>query len=129
MAEVSVAVVQAGSILFDRERTVQKAADLAADAARRNARLVLFPEAFLGGYPKGLDFGARVGSRSAEGRDDFRRYSDAAIAVPGAETAVVGEIAAKHRMRIVVGVIEKDGGTLYCTALFFSPDGVLEGKH
>jgi hypothetical protein len=79
MAEnrVTVAVVQAGSILFDRERTLQKAADLTLDAARRGARLVVFPEAFVGGYPKGLDFGARVGSRTPEGREQFRVYYEA----------------------------------------------------
>jgi nitrilase len=89
----------------------------------------VFPEAFLGGYPKGIDFGARVGSRSAEGRDDFRRYWDAAIAVPGSETAIIGEIAAEHGIHMVVGVIERDGGTLYCTALFFVSNGELKGKH
>jgi nitrilase len=70
-----------------------------------------------------------VGSRTPEGRDDFRRYWDAAIEVPGKEIAMVAEIAAKHHMRLMVGVIEKEGGTLYCTALFFSPSGELEGKH
>jgi nitrilase len=129
MKSVRVAVVQAGSYVFDTARSIEKLRNYCQQAADAGAALAVFPEAFLGGYPKGIDFGARVGSRSAEGRDDFRRYSDAAIAVPGAETGVLGEIAAKHRLRIVVGVIEKDGGTLYCTALFFSPDGVLEGKH
>jgi nitrilase len=129
MAEVSVAVVQAGSILFDRERTVQKAADLAADAARRNARLVLFPEAFVGGYPKGLDFGARIGSRSAEGREQFRVYYEGAVDVPGACCDALGAIARDNSIYLVMGVIERDGGTLYCTVLFFAPDGTLLGKH
>ena len=73
---VRVAVVQAGSILFDRDRTIEKASDFARDAAARGAKLVVFPEAFVGGYPKGFDFGARVGSRSAEGREQFREYFD-----------------------------------------------------
>ena len=129
MKTVKVAVVQAGSYVFDTARTIEKLRGYCGQAADAGAKLAVFPEAFLGGYPKGLDFGARVGSRSAEGREDFRKYWDAAIAVPGCETQTIGEIAAKHRMRVVVGVIERAGGTLYCTALFFAPDGTLEGKH
>ena len=79
MEAIKAAVVQAGSALFDTPRTLEKFADLARDAAARGARLAVFPEAFIGGYPKGADFGARVGSRSPEGRDLFRRYFDSAI--------------------------------------------------
>jgi len=129
MKTVKVAVIQAGSYVFDTARTMEKLKSYCQQAAHAGASLSVFPEAFLGGYPKGLDFGARVGSRSPEGRDDFRRYWDAAIEVPGKETAIIAEIAAANRMRIVVGVIERAGGTLYCTALFFSPNGELEGKH
>ena len=124
-----VAVVQAGSILFDTPATLDKLRRFSAEAAGKSARLAVFPEAFVGGYPKGVDFGARVGSRSPEGREWFRRYFDSAIAVPGPETASISEIAAGHRMQMVVGVIERDGGTLYCTALFFSADGALLAKH
>ncbi|WP_287758985.1 nitrilase-related carbon-nitrogen hydrolase, partial [Acidiphilium sp.] len=82
MSVVRVAVVQAAPVVFDRERTIEKVRDLAADAARDGAGLVLFPEAFVPAYPKGLDFGARVGSRTPEGREDFRRYYDSAVDVP-----------------------------------------------
>lgn len=123
------AVVQAGSILFETERTLIKMADLVSDAAKKRAELLVFPEAFIGGYPKGIDFGVRLGSRSSEGRDEFRRYYDGAIDVPGAETARMGEMASDHNVYIVVGVIERDGGTLYCTALYFGPDGQLLDKH
>ena len=116
-----VAVVQAGSVLFDTPATMGKLRRLAAEAAGEGAQLAVFPEAFVGGYPKGIDFGARVGSRSAEGREWFRRYFESAIPVPGPETVAIGEVAAEHRMHMVVGVIERDGGTLYCSALFFSP--------
>lgn len=77
------AVVQAAPVAFDRERSLEKLRDLAADAGRRGARLAVFPEAFISAYPKGLDFGARVGMRSREGREDFRRYFDSAVDVPG----------------------------------------------
>ena len=129
MPPYTVAVAQVASVAFDTPACLDKLADYAGRAAAAGVRLVLFPEAFVPAYPKGLDFGARVGMRSAAGRDDFRRYFDAAIAVPGPETARIGAVAAEHRLFVVVGVIERDGGTLYCTALTFAPDGALLGKH
>jgi nitrilase len=129
MTRIKASVVQAGSLVFDTPGTMKKVTGYCQEAADARAALVVFPEAFVGGYPKGLDFGARVGSRSPEGRDDFRRYWEAAIEVPGNETNALGEIAARHRINLVIGVIEKDYGTLYCTALFFGPDGLLQGKH
>jgi nitrilase len=90
---------------------------------------VLFPEAFVSGYPKGLDFGARVGSRTLEGRRMFRRYFESAIELPSPAATELGAIARDHSVYLVIGVIERDGGTLYCTVLFFDPSGGLLGKH
>ena len=60
----------------------------------------------------------------------FRRYFESAIDVPGPGDR---RARAKRRARtacwLVIGVIERDGGTLYCTVLFFAPDGTLAGKH
>src|SRR5262245_26954345 len=83
MSHVRVAVVQAAPVAFDREGTLEKVGALTAEAAGRGARLIVFPEAFVSGYPRGLDFGARVGSRTAEGREWFRRYWESAVDVPG----------------------------------------------
>jgi nitrilase len=123
------AVVQAAPVAFDTDATLERVADLVAQAAAAGARLVVMPEAFVGGYPKGSDFGARVGSRSPEGREWFRRYAAGAVEVPGPATARLGQIASAAGVTLVVGVIERDGGTLYCTALFIGPDGALLGKH
>jgi nitrilase len=123
------AVVQAASVGFDCERTLEKLRALAADAAKRGAKLVVFPEAFISGYPSGLDFGARVGIRTPKGRDDFRRYFDSAIDAPGPATDFIGSVAAENHVYLVVGVIERGGGTLYCTVLFFAHDGRYLGKH
>jgi len=73
MAVVRAAVVQAAPVVFDREKTLDKVRALASDVAKQGAQIVLFPEAFVPAYPKGLDFGARVGMRLPEGREDFRR--------------------------------------------------------
>jgi nitrilase len=78
---VRAAVVQAAPVAFDRERTLDRVAQLTAEAAADGAQLVVFPEAFVSGYPKGADFGAVVGHRSAEGREWFRRYHDIQVKV------------------------------------------------
>jgi nitrilase len=126
---VKAAVVQAAPVLFDTAKTVEKLVRLTRDAASQEADLVVFPEAFVGGYPKGLDFGARLGSRSGAGREEFRRYFESAIELPSSESNQIGEAARSAGVYLVVGVIERDGGTLYCTALMYSPAGKLLGKH
>lgn len=126
------ASVQTGSVLFDTPATLTKFSDLLLTATHKfssnDPRLVVFPEAFIGGYPKGHHFGAPVGSRSPEGRDWFRRYFEAAITVPGPETQQIAALAKDLCTDIIVGVIEKEGGTLYCSALCFSSAGQLVGK-
>ena len=124
-----VAVVQAAPVAFDVGRTLRKAADLAADARRQGARLALFPEAFVSGYPRGLGFGATVGARTAEGREQFRIYWESAIDVPGPHVETLASIARASELHLVMGVVERAGGTLYCTVLFFAPDGRYLGKH
>ena len=79
---IRAAVVQATPSAFDRTRTLEKLGRLVAEAARQGAELAVFPEAFVSGYPKGLDFGAVVGRRTREGRDHFRRYFESAVEVP-----------------------------------------------
>ncbi len=129
MPVVRATVVQAAPVPFQREKTLEKVAALAAEAAREKAELVVFPEAFVSAYPKGLDFGARVGSRTPEGREDFRRYFESAMDVPGPAVDFLGKTARDRKIHLVIGVIEREGGTLYCTVLFFSPEGVFLGKH
>jgi predicted amidohydrolase len=123
------AVVQAAPVAFDLEATLAKVEQLTNEAAAGGAELVVFPEAFVSCYPRGITFGATVGARSPEGRAWFRRYLESSIDVPGREVDRLGAIAREHGIHLVIGVIERDGGTLYCTALFLGPDGALLGKH
>ncbi len=124
-----VAVVQASPVVFDRERTLEKLSALAHEAAQQGAQLVLFPEAFVSAYPRGLDFGAVVGSRTDAGREDFRRYWESSVDVPGPAVDHLSRTARSENIYLVVGVIERDAGSLYCTVLFFAPDGNFLGKH
>ncbi|MGW7679753.1 carbon-nitrogen hydrolase family protein [Kribbella sp. NPDC054772] len=126
---VVVAAVQAGSILFDTPATLAKAEQYVREADAAGARLIVLPEAFLGGYPKGEDFGIVVGSRSPEGRELYRRYRQAAVELDGPEVTRLAELASELAVHLVVGVIERDGGTLYCTAVFISPDAGLVAHH
>lgn len=129
MSTLKAAVVQAAAVAFNVDATLNKVEQLTAKAAENQAKLVVFPEAFVSAYPKGLDFGCRIGQRKPEGREDFRRYWESAIDVPGPATERLGGIARDNQVYLVIGVIERELGTLYCTALFFGPDGTLLGKH
>jgi nitrilase len=111
------------------EQALQCIGDYAAQASAQGARLLLCPEAYIGGYPRLASFGAVVGQRTAEGREAFRRYWAQAVDVPGSEIEQLCEIASRHEIILVVGVIERDGGTLYCTVVFISAQGQLMGKH
>ena len=123
------AVIQAAPAALDPHGTLERVDQLTARAAADGAALVVFPEAFVGGYPKGVDFGVKLGTRSDAGRAAFERYHGAAIEVPGPGVDRLGAIAARHGVELVIGVVEREGGTLYCTVLFVGPEGQLRGKH
>ena len=123
------AVVQAAPVAFRPAATLSKAVELAGRARASGAELAVFPEAFLSAYPRGQDFGAVVGSRTEAGRDMFLRYWESAIDVPGPITDGLSEMAGDLSLDVVIGVIERGGGTLYCSVLFFSPDEGMYGKH
>jgi nitrilase len=130
---IKAAVVQAAPVLFDREASIEKVCRLTQEAALQGAQLVLFPEAFIPAYPRGLSFGAVVGSRNPAGRLTWQAYWENAVDVPGPGTAALGAAAREAGCHLAVGVIERDGrysrGTLYCTTLYFGPNGDLLGKH
>ncbi|MBV7328102.1 carbon-nitrogen hydrolase family protein [Chloroflexi bacterium TSY] len=127
------AVVQSAPVLFDCGATVDKACRLIQEVGQDGAQLVLFPEAYVPAYPRGFSFGMVVGSRSDAGRLLWQRYWQNAVCVPGAETDRLGEAARQANVYLAIGVIERDAdfrrGTLYCTLLYFGPDGHLLGKH
>jgi len=131
--KIKVAVVQAAPVLFNREASVEKACCLVLEASAQGAQLILFPEAFVPAYPRGLTFGTVVGSRSPAGRDTWQAYWANAVEVHSAATLALGEAARQANAYLAIGVIERDSqfsrGTLYCTLLYFGPDGRLIGKH
>lgn len=128
-ALVRVAVVQSGAVLFDTAACIERVRERTRAAASEGAQLVVFPEAFVGGYPKGMDFGVKIGARSPEGREQFRRYHAGAMTLDEAGVAVLGDIAKESGVELVVGVIERAASTLYCTVVFLGPDGALRARH
>ena len=128
MTVTRAAVVQSRTTPFDSAGAIDLVEHWASRAAAEGAQLAVFPEAFIGGYPKGSTFGAVVGQRTPEGRDEYLRYFNGAIDVPGAETSRLCRFASKLGLYLVVGVVERGGSTLYCSALYVSPEGSLLGK-
>lgn len=130
---VRAAVVQPSGHPFDSAAALNSVRRLAREAHDQGAELAVFPEAFVGGYPWGLAFGTAVGGRSPAGRRAWERYWASAIEVPGPAADTLGAIAEEFRLHLAVGVIERDStyshGTLFCTLLYFGPDGSLIGKH
>jgi nitrilase len=124
-----VAVVQASSVPFDPVATVAKAEALIAECSARGVDVAVFPEAFVGCYPKGLGFGAVIGRRTGTGREHFQRYYAAAVQLDGPEVAGLIRAGATYGVFVVVGVIERFGATLYCTVLMIDPITGLAGIH
>ena len=130
MKNITVSLIQSSPVLFNLQATLDKVERLAQDAAKNNPNIIVFPEAFIPAYPRGLSFGTVVGSRSELGRETWLKYWENCIAVPSAESDRLGSIAKKVNAYIVIGVVERgDTGTLYCTMLYYNPKGELIGTH
>jgi len=104
-------------------------ANICKDASSKGVELILFPEAYLPCYPHGGTLGMVFGHHGMEGRKIFQMWWDSAVEIPGPAVNQLSEIAKENKLFLVVGVIEKDGGTLYCTVVFFGNDGTYLGKH
>ncbi|KAI3622369.1 nitrilase 4 [Moniliophthora roreri] len=128
---VRASVVQACTHAYSLPDTLDKLERLTHEAKGEGAQLAVFPEVCIGGYPKMSHFGAVVGERSAEGRDEFLRYYSSAIEVSASSPAItrIQTISRDTGVFLVVGVIERHGGTLYCTVIFIDPSDGLVGKH
>lgn len=124
-----IAVIQAASVPYDPAASVEKASTILRRVADQGARLAVFPEAFIGGYPKGIAFGSVVGNRSISGRELYQRYVDGAVTLDGPELALLAESVEHTGVTTVIGVIERFGRTLYCTAVTIAPGRGIAGYH
>ena len=132
MEPIKVACVQAEPVVLDREATLDKLAEVAGDAVREGARLLVFPEAFIPAYPSSAWAKAFAGWADPRAKAAFALLARESVAVPGPAADRLGEIAREHGVWLVTGVTELDParpGTLYNTLLYFSPDGTLAQRH
>jgi len=128
MQQIKIAAVQAAPVFLDREASIDKMAVLVREAAEAGAGLVVFPEAFVPGYP---DWVWRTRPWNDGSKDLYARLHDQSVDVPGPATDAMCVIAAEMGVHLAVGVDERSetDGTLYNTLLYFGPDGSLLGKH
>lgn len=124
-----VAALQIGSSPDGKDATLRSILSFEEQIRASGTSLVVMPEALLGGYPKGEIFGTYLGYRLPEGREAYARYYNNAIDVPGPETDELAGLSQRTGANLVIGVIERGGNTLYCTALFFSPEEGLITRH
>jgi len=122
------AAVQSSPIAFDRQKTIEKVAKLTASAAAKGAKLVVFPESFIPGYPSG-GFVMPIGTRTQEQRSLYAQLLDQAITIPGENISQLGKIAEANSVFLVIGIAERIHRSLYCSAVYFSPEGLYLGKH
>ncbi|WP_201797044.1 carbon-nitrogen hydrolase family protein [Vibrio sp. vnigr-6D03] len=121
------AAVQTSPVFLDAEGTVEKAAQLIAEASGNGAKLIVFPESFVPGYPYWNWITDPV-----SGSEWFEKLIKASIFVPGPEIDVVCAAAAATSTYVVIGVNERSKtslGTLYNTLVFIDPQGQIIGKH
>ncbi|MCI1835610.1 carbon-nitrogen hydrolase family protein [Achromobacter ruhlandii] len=129
MTATTVAALQIGASPEGKDATLERILAFEAEISASGAALVVMPEALLGGYPKGEIFGTRLGYRLPEGREAYARYYQNAIDVPGPETDALAALSQRTGASLVIGVIERAGSTLYCTALYFDPATGLAARH
>lgn len=130
MTTLRVAAVQAASSPFDLDRSLELAGRWTREAAAAGARVVVFPESFLPGYPAWVDYGQGVASWG-EGwpAAAFERLHANALEVPGPACARLGELARSSGVTLVMGAHERAGRTLHNVLLVFGPDGALLNHH
>jgi len=129
---VTVACVQAEPVILDRDATIEKLGRLAVEAAGNDAKLLVFPEAFIPAYPSSLWARALAGWAEPGAKEAFALLARESLEIPSEAADRMAEIARENEVWLVTGVTERDPehpGTLYNTLLYHDPDGSLALKH
>ncbi len=120
---IRAAAVQLSPVLDSAMGTVERVLVAIADAAAQGAQLIVFPETIVPYYP----YFSFIAPAVSMGPAHLRLYEHAVV-VPGPVTELVSAAAAKHSMVVILGVNERDHGTLYNSQLIFDADGTLRLK-
>ncbi len=129
--KVRVGVVQSSAVFFDLAGGLEKVQHFLQQAADVSCQLVLFPESFLPGYPRGLDFATKIGFRKPEGRDLYLKYWENSLEIPSVPLSQLENWAKKYQVFLVLGITERDpvNRSLYCSMVYISPQAGYLGRH
>ena len=126
------AIVQKAPVFLDKVRTLARAVDYVDEAAAVGAGLVIFPEAFIPGYPAWI-WRLRPGGDWGISEQVHARLLQNAVTVEGDDLVPLFEVARRHKLTIVCGLNERDSrlsrATLYNTVVVIGPDGSLLNRH
>ncbi len=117
---IRAAAAQISPVLFSCDGTTEKVLETIAQAAQQGVELIVFPETFIPYYP----YFSFVQPPVLMGKEHMRLYEEAVV-VPGPVTDAVSRAARSYAMVVVLGVNERDGGSIYNTQLIFDADGTL----
>lgn len=129
--KVKVGLVQDSPVFFDKDKTIKKIETLTKKYANEGCELLVFPESFIPGYPRGFSFGAKIGSRTPGGRKLYSEYYNNSIDIQSNDLKKLEELSKLQNIYLVIGVTEKQdtNGSLYCSMLYISPSEGLLGVH
>jgi len=129
--KVKVGLVQESPVFFDKEKSFKKLEKLVVENAAKGCQLIVFPESFIPGYPRGFTFGATIGNRTNEGRKLYAEYYENSIDLSGSDKTRLEKLAKANKVYLVVGATEREHehGSLYCSMLYVSPKTGLLGVH
>jgi nitrilase len=126
-----VASAQVSPIFLNKEKTIRKACDVIKEAGENKAKLVVFPEAFVSGYP---DWVWMVqNSKSHTLNELYTELLENSISIPDEHTKQLCEAAKEYGIHIVIGInernLESSGSSLYNSLMFIDDKGIVLGKH
>jgi len=129
--KIKVCLIQDSPIFFDKEKTIIKVEELTKKHAKEGCELIVFPESFIPGYPRGFSFGAIIGSRTDEGRKLYSEYYKNSLDTKSEDLKRLEQLAKSQNVYLVIGITEKENtnGSLYCSMLYISPEDGLLGVH
>ena len=129
--KIRTCVIQDSPVFFNKEKTILKIEKLTAKYSSQGCELIVFPESYIPGYPRGFSFGAVIGSRTDEGRKLYSDYYNNSIDIESNDLKRLEKLSKKHNIYIVIGVTEKENisGSLFCSMLYISPENGLLGVH
>ena len=129
--KVKVCLIQDSPVFFNKDKTLDKIETLVKKYAKQGCELIVFPESFIPGYPRGFSFGAVIGSRTNEGRNLYNEYYNNSIDLESEDLKRLEQLSKSENTYLVIGATEKQNtnGSLYCSMLYISPTDGLLGVH